>query len=83
MRRKTKIFLLNLTEKEILLTRLKIFLLILRNDKYFNDLQFNLLTYSPETIIKGKKVRWSDGDDSQARCYIEEFHKMHNQAKVR
>ena len=58
------------------------FLLILRNDKYFNDLQFNLLTYSPETIIKGKKVRWSDGDDSQARCYIEEFHKMHNQAKL-
>ena len=41
------------------------FLLILRNDKEFESLRFNQLSYSPEHIVDGKLERLQDKDDSK------------------
>lgn len=58
------------------------FLLILRNDKEFESLRFNQLSYSPEHIVDGKLERWQDKDDSKARFYIEQKYKIHNREKL-
>ena len=58
------------------------FLAIIRNDEYFADLRFNLLTYSPEKVRDGKLVRWSDADDSEARNYVEKAYNLHSQPKL-
>lgn len=58
------------------------FLLILRNDKEFESLRFNQLSYSPEHIVDGKLERWQDKDDSRARFYIEQKYKIHNREKL-
>ncbi len=58
------------------------FLLILRNDKEFESLRFNQLSYSPEHIVDGKLERWQDKDDSKARFYIEHKYKIHNREKL-
>ena len=58
------------------------FLLILRNDKEFESLRFNQLSYSPEHIVNGKLERWQDKDDSKARFYIEQKYKIHNREKL-
>ena len=58
------------------------FLLILRNDKEFESLRFNQLSYSPEHIVNGKLERWQDKDDSRARFYIEQKYKIHNREKL-
>ena len=58
------------------------FLLILRNDKTFESLRFNQLSYSPEHIVDGKLERWQDKDDSRTRLYIEQKYKIHNREKL-
>lgn len=58
------------------------FLLILRNDKIFESLRFNLLSHSPEHIVDGKIERWQDKDDSKARFYIEQKYHIHNREKL-
>ena len=58
------------------------FLMILRNDKEFESLRFNQLSYSPEHIVNGKLERWQDKDDSKARFYIEQKYKIHNREKL-
>ena len=58
------------------------FLLILRNDKEFESLRFNQLSYAPEHIVDGKLERWQDKDDSKARLYIEQKYKIHNREKL-
>ena len=58
------------------------FLLILRNDKEFESLRFNQLSYSPEHIVDGKLERWQDKDDSRTRFYIEQKYKIHNREKL-
>ena len=58
------------------------FLLILRNDKEFESLRFNQLSYSPEHIVDGKLERWQDKDDSKARFYIEQKYHIHNREKL-
>lgn len=58
------------------------FLLILRNDKYFESLRFNQLSHSPEHIINGKLEKWQDKDDSRARAYIEQKYKIHSREKL-
>lgn len=58
------------------------FLLILRNDKEFESLRFNQLSYSPEHIVDGKIERWQDKDDSRARLYIEQKYHIHNREKL-
>lgn len=63
------------------MTTIDNFLLIMRNDKYFADLRFNLLSYSPEHIVNGKIEKWQDKDDSKARAYIEEKYNIHNREK--
>ena len=58
------------------------FLLILRNDKEFESLRFNQLSYAPEHIVDGKLERWQDKDDSRARFYIEQKYHIHNREKL-
>ena len=52
------------------------FLMILRNDKEFESLRFNQLSYSPEHIVNGKLEKWQDKDDSRTRFYIEQKYKI-------
>jgi predicted P-loop ATPase len=58
------------------------FLMILRNDKKFESLRFNQLSYSPEHIVNGKLEKWQDKDDSWARFYIESKYKIHSREKL-
>ena len=58
------------------------FLMILRNDKTFESLRFNQLSYSPEHIVNGKIERWQDKDDSRTRLYIEQKYKIHSREKL-
>ena len=58
------------------------FLLVLRNDKTFESLRFNQLSYSPEHIVDGRLERWQDKDDSKARFYIEQKYKIHSREKL-
>ena len=58
------------------------FLMILRNDKTFESLRFNQLSYCPEHIVNGKLERWQDKDDSRARAYIEQKYKIHSREKL-
>jgi predicted P-loop ATPase len=58
------------------------FLMILRNDKVFESLRFNQLSYSPEHIVNGKLERWQDKDDSRTRAYIEQKYKIHSREKL-
>ena len=58
------------------------FLMILRNDKTFDSLRFNQLSYCPEHIVNGKLERWQDKDDSQTRAYIEQNYKIHSREKL-
>ena len=58
------------------------FLMILRNDKTFDSLRFNQLSYSPEHIVNGKLERWQDKDDSRTRLYIEQKYKIHSREKL-
>lgn len=57
------------------------FLQVLKHDKKFEGLKFNLLTYSPEQVRNGNAERWSDSDDAETRRYIEKKYKFHNQQK--
>jgi predicted P-loop ATPase len=58
------------------------FLMILRNDKEFESLRFNQLSYSPEHIVNGKLEKWQDKDDSRTRFYIEQKYKIHSREKL-
>lgn len=58
------------------------FLMILRNDKQFESLRFNQLSYSPEHVVNGKLEKWQDKDDSKARFYIEQKYRIHNREKL-
>lgn len=64
------------------MTTIENFLMILRNDKHFSGLRFNLLSYSPEHIVDGKIEKWQDKDDSNARAYIEQNYKIHSREKL-
>ena len=58
------------------------FVMILRNDPYFESLKFNQLSYSPEHTVDGKIEKWQDKDDSKARFYIEQKYKIHSREKL-
>lgn len=58
------------------------FITILRNDKKFESLRFNQLSYSPEHIVDGRLVKWEDKDDSKARHYIEQKYNIHSREKL-
>ena len=57
------------------------FLQVIENDKKFDGLKFNLLTYAPEQVRDGKTERWTDADDAETRRYIEKRYKFHSQQK--
>ena len=58
------------------------FLMILREDEYFRNIKYNLLTYAPEIEENQKCRRWTDTDDSIAREYIETKYHIHSQSKL-
>lgn len=58
------------------------FLEILRCDREFESLRFNLLSYAPEHIANGCVCQWLDKDDSHARMYIEQKYKIHSREKL-
>lgn len=58
------------------------YLNVLHNDKMFDGLCFNQLTYSPEVQVDKGLRRWTDADDSQARRYIEEKYELYSVAKL-
>lgn len=73
---------LQLDRKGRPLATIENFLLILRNDKRFESLRFNLLSYAPEHIVNGKLERWQDKDDSATRAYIEQKYEIHSRDKL-
>ena len=59
------------------------FLQILRNDvNYANTLYLNELSWAPERHIDGKRIRWTDEDDSELKRYIEKNYHIHNERKL-
>ncbi len=57
------------------------FVKILEGDPYFDGMQFNLLTYSPEQVRNGTAERWTDADDAECRRYIEQKYHIHSLQK--
>ena len=51
---------------------------IIRNDKRFSGLQFNLLSNTPEIEEKGHTRQWKDCDDTLTLSYIYDKYKIHN-----
>lgn len=47
------------------------FIRIMRNDPYYDNVKYNLLSLAPETLSKGKRCRWTDYDDAASRHHIE------------
>ncbi len=58
------------------------FLTVLNQDKKFQNLRFNELSYSPEKFIDGKTVKWTDADDAETRNYIEKEYGLYNVQKL-
>lgn len=77
-------FYLTRTDKGAVANRTENYLSILRNDiNYANKILFNELTGAPERVKNdGSKVRWSDVDDAELRCYIEKTYGIHNEKKL-
>lgn len=57
------------------------FLTIFRNDKHFDNLRFNELSYRYEKYINGKYEEWKNVDDSKAMEYIETKYKLYHEKK--
>lgn len=57
------------------------FLLIMRNDPYYEGVQFNLLMNAPEIHSDGSIRRWSDTDEAESRHYIETAYNIHSENK--
>lgn len=51
---------------------------IIRNDKHFSGLQFNLLSNTPEINEQGRVRQWKDSDDTLTISYIYDKYKIHN-----
>ena len=58
------------------------FLSILRNDEEFESLRFNELTNTAEHSFEGNPcAKWTDADDSAAKCYIEKKYGIYSAKK--
>ena len=76
-------FPLTLNEKGNPIASIDNFLQILRNDvNYANTLFLNELSWAPERHIDGKRIRWTDEDDSELKRYVEKNYKIHNERKL-
>lgn len=59
------------------------YLRILREDKRFDDIKYNLLKNQPERTTEGNLYNWSDTDDSEVRHYIEVRYGIHDQKRLK
>lgn len=57
------------------------FYLIMKNNNFYNGLQFNELSHSPEIIENGIVRKWTDNDDTKSEHYIEENYKLSHPEK--
>lgn len=57
------------------------FYLIMCNDNYYKNLQFNELAHCPEIVENGKVRRWTDEDDAASRHYIESTYHIYSESK--
>ena len=57
------------------------FLTILRMDKHFSNVRYNLMRGYPEKVIDGRRYPWTDADDAEARTYIESQYQIANRQK--
>ena len=73
---------LKINEKGMVVNSIENYLSILKNDKHFDGIKFNLLSYCPEKVVDGKTERWTDSDDSSARLYIEKKYKIYSKEKL-
>lgn len=58
------------------------FAVVLRMDPRFNNLKFNLLSNSIETVKNGKTEKWKDEDDAKTREYIEKKYALYHPQKL-
>lgn len=57
------------------------FLLVMRNDPFYEGVRFNLLANSPEIHENNEIMRWSDTDEAESRHYIETAYNIHGENK--
>lgn len=57
------------------------FYIIMCNDDYYKNLQFNELAHCPEIVEDGKIRRWTDEDDAASRHYIETKYHIYSESK--
>ena len=58
------------------------FVKILEEDSKFDNIKYNMLTNSPEKVIDGEAVKWTNADDSEFRHYCESTYHIHNAQKA-
>lgn len=57
------------------------FLMIMRNDTHYENIQYNLLIDAPEVRESKSTRRYSDADESASRHYIEKMYHLHHKDK--
>ncbi len=57
------------------------FLLVMRNDPFYEGVRYNLLANSPEIHEDGEIRRWNDTDEAESRHYIETAYNIHGENK--
>ncbi|MBE6021654.1 MAG: hypothetical protein E7231_00310 [Cellulosilyticum sp.] len=76
-------FRLEYTDKGAVKNSIKNYYSILRNDEQLKGkIIFNELSGEPEKVLGDKIVEWTDVDDSNTRCYIEEKYGIYSEKKL-
>lgn len=57
------------------------FLMVMRNDPFFDGVKYNLLLNAPEIHEGGEVRRWCDADEAESRHYIETVYNIHSEGK--
>ena len=57
------------------------FLLIMRNDPFYEGVRYNLLMNAPEKHCNGEIRRWNDADEAESRHYTETAYNIHSENK--
>lgn len=57
------------------------FLLVMRNDPFYEGVRYNLLTNAPEIHKRNEVSRWCDADEAESRHYIETAYNIHSESK--
>ena len=57
------------------------FLLVMRNDPFYDGVRYNILLNAPEIHEGGEVRRWTDADEAESRHYIETVYNIHSEGK--